>query len=80
MEDDTAETAPRRRRFHPVYLLLAVPFIALLWVPFYNRIEPTLFGIPFFYWFQMAWILGGVGCLYPVYRHEERRRREDAKP
>ena len=25
-------------------------------VPFYNRIEPTLFGFPFFYWFQLAWI------------------------
>jgi hypothetical protein len=26
-------------------------------VPFYNRTEPTLGGIPFFYWFQVAWIL-----------------------
>ena len=43
----------QRRKFHPVYLLLLVPYIALLWVPFYNRIEPTLLGIPFFYWFQM---------------------------
>ena len=23
----------------------------------YNRIDPTLFGLPFFYWFQMAWVI-----------------------
>jgi hypothetical protein len=38
-------------------LLLVIPFIALLWVPFYNRIEPTLWGIPFFYWYQFLWVL-----------------------
>ena len=65
---------PKRRGFHPIYLLLLVPYVALLWVPFYNQIEPRLFGIPFFYWFQMLWIVGGVACLYPVYRHEERNK------
>jgi hypothetical protein len=39
------------------YLLLIVPFIALLWVPFYNSIEPTLWGIPFFYWYQFLWVI-----------------------
>jgi membrane protein implicated in regulation of membrane protease activity len=33
-------------------LLLIAPFVALLWVPFYNSIEPTVWGIPFFYWYQ----------------------------
>ena len=37
-------------------LLLLIPFVALLWVPFYNRIDPVLFGIPFFYWYQFAWV------------------------
>lgn len=32
--------------------LLALPFIGLLWVPFYNQETPTLFGFPFFYWYQ----------------------------
>ena len=68
------EDKPPRRKFHPVYLLLLVPYVALLWVPFYNRIEPSLMGIPFFYWFQMVWIFLGVACLYPVYRHEERNK------
>jgi len=39
----------------PVLLLLLVPML-VLYVPFYNRIEPTLFGFPFFYWYQFAWV------------------------
>jgi hypothetical protein len=38
-------------------LLLLLPFVALLWVPFYNSIEPVLWGIPFFYWYQFLWVL-----------------------
>ena len=62
-----------RRGFHPVYFLLAVPYIALLWVPFYNRLEPTVWGIPFFYWYQMLWIVLGAAALVPVYLFEESR-------
>ena len=40
-----------RARFY--HLLLFVPLLAL-WAPFYDRAEPSLAGIPFFYWFQMA--------------------------
>jgi hypothetical protein len=36
--------------------LLALPFIGLLWVPFYNQETPTLFGFPFFYWYQFLWV------------------------
>ncbi len=39
-----------------LHWLLLIPFIALLWVPFYNRVTPCLWGIPFFYWYQFAWI------------------------
>jgi len=38
-------------------LLLVIPFVALLWVPFYNRLEPAIFGIPFFYWYQFLWVI-----------------------
>jgi hypothetical protein len=40
-------------------LLLLLPFAGTLWVPFYARLEPTLLGIPFFYWYQIAWIVLG---------------------
>jgi Protein of unknown function (DUF3311) len=38
-------------------LLFVLPLIALLWPPFYNLTQPELMGIPFFYWFQLAWII-----------------------
>ena len=37
-------------------LLLLVPFVGLLWIPFFNQTEPALFGFPFFYWYQLAWV------------------------
>ena len=39
------------------YLLFAVQFVVILWPPLYNRAEPYLWGIPFFYWFQLLWII-----------------------
>ena len=35
----------------------SIPFVALLWVPFYNRSEPSILGIPFFYWYQFLWVI-----------------------
>lgn len=37
-------------------VLLAIPCIAVLVVPFYNTIEPTLFGVPFLYWWLFIWV------------------------
>ena len=38
-------------------LFLLIPFIVTLWPPFYNIDQPEFIGIPFFYWFQLLWIL-----------------------
>ena len=61
-----------RRRLRAYHLLLLVP-LAVLWVPFYNRAEPALDGIPFFYWYQMAWIAITVVLTLIVYRLDRRR-------
>ena len=37
-------------------VLLLLPFIGLLWIPFYNRADPTILGFPFFYWYLFAWV------------------------
>jgi Protein of unknown function (DUF3311) len=50
-----AQTKRGRRRWW--YLLFVVEFVAVLWPPFYNSIEPRWWGIPFFYWYQMLWIV-----------------------
>lgn len=39
------------------YLLLILPFAGTLLPWLYNRAQPALFGIPFFYWYQLAWVL-----------------------
>ena len=39
------------------YLLLLAPCIVAVWAPLYNRVDPQLFGLPFFYWFQLALVL-----------------------
>ena len=44
-----------RRRWW--YLLLILPFVGTLLPPLYNHAHPTLFGMPFFYWYQLAWVL-----------------------
>jgi hypothetical protein len=38
------------------YFLLLSPCVLALATPLYNRFEPQLFGIPFFFWFQLALI------------------------
>ena len=63
------------RKFHPIYLLLVIPYALWAWVPFYNRIEPRLAGIPFFYWWQIAGIFVTALCILPVYLHQEARRK-----
>jgi Protein of unknown function (DUF3311) len=56
-------------------MLLLVPFVGLLWVPFYNFLEPALFGFPFFYWYQLAWVPISSLLIWLVYR---RRPRDEA--
>ncbi len=48
---------PQRSGRSWLLLLLLIPFIAMLWPPFYNFREPEFIGIPFFYWFQLLWII-----------------------
>jgi hypothetical protein len=57
---------PGWRRYWPRFLLV-IPFVMALWVPSYNRIEPKLADIPFFYWYQLAWVLIGAAIVFAVY-------------
>ncbi len=50
-----------------VYVLLAIPFFGTLWVPLYDHVQPTLFGFPFFYWYQLAWVPVSVTLTAIVY-------------
>ncbi|HEY8296932.1 MAG TPA: DUF3311 domain-containing protein [Candidatus Baltobacteraceae bacterium] len=49
------------------YWLLLVPFVATLWVPFYARRDPVVFGFPFFYFYQFLWIVLCALIVWIVY-------------
>jgi hypothetical protein len=40
-----------------VGVLLLIPCVALALVPTYSRTTPKLWGWPFFYWYQVLWVL-----------------------
>lgn len=40
-----------------VAVLLIAPFIVYLAVPSYARVNPRLAGFPFFYWWQLVWVI-----------------------
>ena len=48
------------------YWLLVIPFVALIF-PVYLKAEPALWGFPFFYWYQFAWLLITAGLTWIVY-------------
>ncbi|MBO0654981.1 DUF3311 domain-containing protein [Streptomyces triculaminicus] len=57
---------------------LAIPFVAMLWVGSYSRLTPTLAGVPFFYWYQMLWVVISTMLTviaYVIVRHHERKHR-----
>jgi hypothetical protein len=71
-EDDQQNgSAPRaearRRRSNWWYPLFLIQFIAVLWPPFFNRANPHWLGIPFFYWYQLLWVIIGAACTAIVY-------------
>jgi hypothetical protein len=49
------------------YLLFVVQFAVILWPPLYNKAEPSVLGVPFFYWFQLAWVVVSAAITAVVY-------------
>ena len=50
-------------------LLFIIQFVAVLWPPFYNQAAPEFIGIPFFYCYQLLWVIIGAiltGIVYFV--------------
>jgi Protein of unknown function (DUF3311) len=61
------QRSERRSGWSWWYLLLVVQFAAVLWPPLYNRVEPSWLGIPFFYWYQLLWVVLGAVLTAIVY-------------
>jgi hypothetical protein len=47
-------------------LLLILPLLMLV-TPWFNKDRPRLGGLPFFYWYQLAFVFIGVACVAIVY-------------
>ncbi|MFI7245269.1 DUF3311 domain-containing protein [Streptomyces qinglanensis] len=61
-----------------IALCLVAPFVAMLWVGSYARTDPALMGIPFFYWYQLLWVLLSTVLTmiaYQLWRRDRRARR-----
>ncbi|MFF4756030.1 DUF3311 domain-containing protein [Streptomyces sp. NPDC002514] len=61
-----------------IALCLVAPFVAMLWVGSYAKIDPTFIGIPFFYWYQMLWVLISTALTmiaYYLWQRDQRARR-----
>lgn len=56
--------------------LLLLPFIGLLYLPFYNFEDPSFLGFPFFYWYQLAWVPLTSLIIWTVYRHYKNKGEE----
>ncbi|WP_344119767.1 DUF3311 domain-containing protein [Planosporangium flavigriseum] len=55
-------------------MLLLVPIVMSLLVPFYNRMEPEFGGMPFFYWFPLSLNLLATACMLTVHLATKRGR------
>ena len=65
-----------------IVVLLAPAVVLPLLVPFYDSEDPTLFGFPFYYWFQLAMIPFAVVLTVIAYylaKGADRRDREARK-
>ncbi|WP_328384700.1 DUF3311 domain-containing protein [Streptomyces sp. NBC_00400] len=75
----SVESPDRRQVVTPTRVVAGVcliaPFVAMLWVSSYARIEPKLIGIPFFYWYQMAWVLVSTALTMIAYKLVQREQR-----
>lgn len=49
-------------------VLLLIPIVALMWVGSYAKVEPKLWGFPFFIWYQFLWVFLCSAMTYTAYR------------
>lgn len=63
--DQKAQPAKRRSAWA---LLLILPYLALCFPQYYARSTPSLWGFPYFYWYQFAWVILASAIMGIVYR------------
>jgi hypothetical protein len=56
-------------------VLLLVPIVIVLAVGAYAKADPALWGIPFFYWYQLLWVILSSAFTLGAYVVIDRARR-----
>jgi hypothetical protein len=80
MTEQPVRDTSNRRSVSPgraivVAILVAIPFVALCWVGSYAKVDPKLGGFPFFFWYQLLWVLITATLTFIAYRILESGRR-----
>jgi hypothetical protein len=60
-----SEPRPQGRRW--AFLLFLLPVAAVVYPPLYNHRHPSLAGVPFFVWYQLAAVVFGAVVTGVVY-------------
>jgi hypothetical protein len=69
---DTGASGQRNRR-RAWNWLLALPIIAPMLTPLVNSVDPLLWGIPLFYWYQLACAVLAIVVIATVYQLTKER-------
>lgn len=85
MDNDDQPVHDPRWHLTPTKIAVAVILTVCIVVPLlttsFSRIEPRLFGFPFFYWYQFVWVfLAAGGCFlsYTLLRRESRNHEQQS--
>ncbi|WP_044641193.1 DUF3311 domain-containing protein [Risungbinella massiliensis] len=61
-----------------VFLLVLIPFLSQLAVlPFVNKIEPIIIGLPFLHFWLLLWIILTPLCTWGIYRIQKSEGRDE---
>jgi hypothetical protein len=78
-QEPATRSHPRQTGWWVLIVLILLPAVVIpLWVPLYDKTDPSLWGFPFFYWFQFAMILMAASLTaiaYVLSQIADRRRR-----
>ena len=67
MNEASEERLQPPKRRSKWLLLLVLPYLGMCFPQLYARATPTLWGFPFFYWYQFAWVILASALLGIVY-------------
>ena len=68
MSGESGRAVPSQQARTRWKLLLILPYLGLCFPAMYARATPPLWGFPFFYWYQFAWVVLASAIIGLVYR------------